>query len=79
MRFITWKYDKERVEQLRRFGFVVPGTTVVYDEELAGPDGMSFWLVNEGQPVEELDKAEQYLLSQRDVVGAICVIGVEEQ
>ena len=69
-------YTSEEVERLRRMGFVMEG--VVVDEELVSIDGMQFTIVDEGQPMDQLKRAESWIRTQRDVVGAVQVAKVED-
>lgn len=57
----------ERMERCRKFNRVTPNG-VVYDEHLAGPDGMNFTLFREAwQRREDLEKAAKRLKFERDV------------
>lgn len=50
---------------------------VVYDDELAGPDGARFYIVDQGQPDAALAAAEKFLHQQRDTVGPILLVELE--
>lgn len=70
------EYSKEQLDRNRRFGFVTR-SNVVYDEELAGPHGMSFVLLREEATTDDMIRqAVQQLRSDRDVVGRIKITGI---
>lgn len=63
----------QRRERCRRFGSVAEG--VVYDEDLAGPDGMAFTLLPDlGMKGGKILVAKAKLRTDRDVVGPIEVV-----
>lgn len=63
-------YDRETTERYRKFHQTAMG--VVYDEQLAGPDGMWFCLIRERHHTDrDIKAAKSYLLCNRDVVGEI--------
>lgn len=66
-------YDAHALAKNRGYGQVTR-SGVVYDEELAGPGGMSFVLLREAGTTDEmLEQAVKELRSNRDVVGSIKV------
>lgn len=72
------EYSKSTLEKLKKFGYLTK-MGVVYDEELAGPNGMSFCLLREPHTTDEmLINAVRELRSNRDVVGKIKVTQVIE-
>lgn len=69
-------FTSMQVERLRSFKAVTK-SGVVYHEELAGPNGMSFLLIREGHTTEDmLKKSVAEIRSDRDVVGPIRVAKV---
>lgn len=69
-------FSREKLEQHRRMGFVT-SAGVVYDEELAGRDGMRFILMNDRNTTPDMLVAScQELRANRDVVGPIYVAEV---
>lgn len=70
------EYSSQNLERNRRYRLVTK-SGVVYDEELAGPGGMSFVLLREPDTTDEmLEDAVRQLRSDRDVVGSIKVTSV---
>lgn len=66
-------YSQDELERNRRYGQVTQ-SGVVYDEELAGPGGMSFVLLREPHTTDDMLKAAaRQLRLDRDVVGSIKV------
>jgi hypothetical protein len=74
----TLEYSPANLERNRKFGLVTK-SGVVYDEELAGPSGMTFVLLRESHTTDEMIAAAALQLHRdRDVVGSIKVTGVIE-
>jgi hypothetical protein len=70
------EYSRENLEKNRRYGQVTK-SGVVYDEELAGPGGMSFVLLREPDTTDQmLQEAVAQLRNDRDVVGSVKVTQV---
>lgn len=70
------EFSSGNLERNRRFGLVTK-SGVVYDEELAGPNGMSFVLLREPDTTDEmLEDAVLQLRRDRDVVGSIKVTSI---
>ncbi len=70
------EYSSADILKLRKNGQVTR-SGVVYDEELAGPGGMSFVLLQEPDTTDAmLAAAVHQLRSDRDVVGSIKVASV---
>jgi len=70
------EYSRSDLERNRQNGQVTR-SGVVYDEELAGPGGMSFVLLREPDTTDEmLQAAVNQLRTDRDVVGQIKVTAV---
>lgn len=69
----TITFTQKEVKRLKRHGFVT-ASGVAYYEELAGPNGMSFLLIEEeGTSKDKLERAVDQLRSDHDVVGVIRV------
>lgn len=70
------EFSRATLERNRRLGYVTR-SGVVFDEELAGPGGMSFVLLREDETTEKMiaDAVEQ-LSRDRDVVGSIKVTAI---
>lgn len=69
-------YTQNQVERHRRLGLVTKAG-VVYDEELAGRDGMTFTLMKESKTTADMLLASvSELRAARDVVGLINVAEV---
>lgn len=67
------EYSQANLERNRKFGMITE-SGVVYDEEIAGPGGMSFVLLRERVTTQDmLDSAVRQLRRDRDVVGSIKV------
>lgn len=76
--FCELDYSASNLERNRGYGMVTR-SGVVYDGELAGPNGMTFVLLREPGTTEQmLTLAVQELRSDRDVVGNIKVTAVIE-
>lgn len=70
------EYSRQALERNRRF-LQVTRSGVVYDEELAGPGGMSFVLLREPDTTDQmLHDAVEQLRRDRDVVGRVKVTAV---
>lgn len=70
------EFSGRDIEKNRRYGLVTK-SGVVYDEELAGPGGMSFVLLREPDTTDEmLEDAVRQLRSDRDVVGSVKVTSI---
>lgn len=68
------KHEVERLEQIKMgYEVTIDGMTwfVPVDEELAGPEGMYFFIINGNYPREALEEVERRLRRDRDVVGAV--------
>ena len=74
----SWRvYTLPEVRRLIKDGFVRKGIPV--DEELAGPEGMSFTLVaDEEYTDEQILRCVSWLYNQRDVVGAPTIADMEK-
>lgn len=72
------RYTAQEVARLRRHNCVTK-SGVAYDEELAGPNGMRFVLMKEvGTTEKALADAVRQLRCDRDVVGAIKVVTIDD-
>lgn len=70
------EFTQDTLERNRRWEQVTR-SGVVYDEELAGPGGMSFVLLREPHTTDDMLKAAaRQLRLDRDVVGSIKVAAV---
>jgi hypothetical protein len=70
------EYSHAEVLRAKSYGQCTP-SGVVFDGELAGPNGMSFVLLREEHTSDEmLSKSVDYLRRERDVVGKIKVTDI---
>lgn len=70
--------NTEKLNRLQSFGFIT-SNGVTYDENLAGPDGMQFVLIQEYTTTDAmLNDAVDLLRRDRDVVGEVLIATVKD-